>query len=51
MFATLKQDFLIWTGEVSQILREQVIDLDPHEYCIGAVFVISIGYVLLSGRN
>ncbi len=47
MIASIQQGFLNWAAEISRLLREQVVDLDPQEYCIGAVFIIAIGYVSL----
>ena len=46
-----KNHFLHWVYQIKQIMRTEFLDLEPHEYCIGAVFVISIGFVLLSGRR
>lgn len=51
MLFELKTSFLLWTVQVQRYLRSEVIDLEPHEYCIGAVFVIAVGFVMLSGRR
>jgi hypothetical protein len=51
MFDQLKYGFLQWTREVKYLLIDEYVDLEPHEYCIGAVFIIAIGFVLLSGRR
>lgn len=51
MFVEVKTRFLMWTIQVQRYLRSEVVDFEPHEYCIGAVFVIAIGFVLLSGRR
>ncbi|MCP4169458.1 MAG: hypothetical protein GY758_01655 [Fuerstiella sp.] len=47
----MKFSLLQWTREVKRLLLDEYIDLEPHEYCIGAVFVIAVGFVLLSGRR
>ncbi|MCA9049171.1 MAG: hypothetical protein KDA89_10615 [Planctomycetaceae bacterium] len=51
MWFKFKAAFTLWTVQMKSLLRNEVVDLDPHEYCIGAVFLISIGFVLLSGRR
>ena len=51
MLNQLKFGFLQWARQVKHLLIDEYIDLEPHEYCIGAVFVIAIGFVLLSGRR
>jgi hypothetical protein len=51
MLFEVKTHFLMWTVQVERYIRSEVVDLQPHEYCIGAVFVIAIGFVLLSGRR
>ena len=51
MFFKIRMAFSLWTMQMKGLLHNQVIDLDPHEYCIGAVFVIAIGFVLLNGRK
>jgi hypothetical protein len=51
MLNQLKYGFLRWTREVKHLLNDEYIDLEPHEYCIGAVFIIAIGFVLLGGRR
>lgn len=47
----VKRTFDQWTVQMQRLVRNEFVDLDPHEYCIGAVFVIAIGFVLLSGRR
>lgn len=47
MLASIKHSVTQWAMEVNGIIRSELVDLDPHEYCIGAVFVIAIGFVLL----
>ena len=51
MLYQLKQSFRVWTYQMNHYLRNEFMDLEPHEYCVGAVFVIAIGFVLLSGRR
>ena len=51
MMMAIRRTFNQWTMEMSQLMRNEFVDLEPHEYCIGAVFVIAIGFVLLSGRR
>lgn len=51
MLFELKTSFLLWTVQVQRYLRSEFVDLEPHEYCIGAVFVIAVGFVMLSGRR
>jgi len=51
MFASIKTSFLLWVSQLQQLVRSEYLDLEPHEYCIGAVFVIAIGFVLLNGRQ
>lgn len=51
MLFEAKNRFLMWTVQVERYLRSEFVDLQPHEYCICAVFVIAIGFVLLSGRR
>ena len=36
---------------LQMFLRRAFVDFQPHEYCISAVFVIAIGFVLMSGRR
>lgn len=51
MISQLKTDFLVWSVQVKRYMQSEFVDLQPQEYCIGAVFVIAIGFVLLSGRQ
>ena len=51
MMLTTKRYFDHWTFQMKQFVRNEFVDLEPHEYCIGAVFVIAIGFVMLSGRR
>lgn len=51
MITEAKTSFLLWTVQVQRYLRSEVINLEPHEYSIGAVFIIAIGFVMLSGRR
>ncbi|MEZ6125903.1 MAG: hypothetical protein R3C49_22475 [Planctomycetaceae bacterium] len=51
MLTGLKNEFLAWTVQMESYMRRELVDLQPHEYCIGAVLGISIGFVLLSGRR
>ena len=36
---------------LQMFMRRAFVDFQPHEYCISAVFVIAIGFVLMSGRR
>ncbi|MCA9082964.1 MAG: hypothetical protein KDA81_02860 [Planctomycetaceae bacterium] len=51
MWLKIQSAFVLWTVQLKQLLRNEVVDLEPHEYCIGATFVIAIAFVLLSGRR
>lgn len=51
MFQQIKTSFLQWSFEVKTYLGNEVVDLEPHEYCVLATFTIAIGFVLLSGRR
>ncbi len=51
MYYQVKNAVRAWSYEINQYVRDEVMDLEPHEYCVGAVFVIAIGFVLLSGRR
>ena len=51
MMLAVKRYFDHWTFQMKQLMRNEFVDLEPHEYCIGAVFVIAIGFVMLSGRR
>ncbi|MEO1980291.1 MAG: hypothetical protein ABGZ24_07230 [Fuerstiella sp.] len=51
MLNQLRVEFLQWTGQVKHLVANKADNLQPQEYCIGAVFVIAIGFVLLSGRR
>ena len=51
MFHQLKTGVMRWGFEVKTYLRNEVVDLEPHEYCVLATFIIAIGFVLLSGRR
>ncbi len=51
MLYQLKAGFLQWTGQVKYLVFDEVVDLDPQEYCIGAVLIIAVGFALLSGRR
>jgi len=51
MFYQLKLSFRVLTYQVNDYVRNQLFDLEPQGYCVGAVFVIAIGFVLLSGRR
>ena len=47
MWTEAKRKVLRWAGDLDNIFREGMCDLEPQEYCIGAVFVIAVGFVLL----
>lgn len=47
MFTSIKQAVFVWAMDINRIIREEVVDLEPHEYCIGAVFIIAVGVVTL----
>ena len=47
MFSEIKREVLFWASDVNRIIRDEFVDLEPHEYCIGATLVIAIGFVLL----
>ncbi|MEQ9412053.1 MAG: hypothetical protein RIK87_30355 [Fuerstiella sp.] len=51
MLSTIKREFVLWTIEINRLICEEIVDLDPHEYCIGAVLLIAVGFMLLSGRQ
>jgi len=51
MLSEVKSTVFLWSLQMQRYLRNELIDLEPHEYCIGAVFVIAIGFVLMSGRR
>lgn len=51
MFYQLKSSFMLWAYQVKHHLLDGVLDLNPQEYCVLATFIISIGFVLLSGRR
>ena len=36
---------------LQMFVRRAFVDFQPHEYCITAVFMIAIGFVLLNGRR
>lgn len=51
MLNQLRIEFLQWTGQVKYLVADKAGNLEPHEFCIGAVFVIAIGFVLLLSRR
>ncbi len=51
MFQQVKNGVMQWGFEVKTYLQNEVVDLEPHEYCVLATFTIAIGFVLLSGRR
>lgn len=51
MFTQLKTEFLLWTMQLNAFMQDRLGHLQPIEYCIGATFVITIGFVMLSGRR
>ena len=36
-----------WAYSVTDLMQERYLHLSPDDYCIGAVFLIAIGYFLL----
>ena len=51
MIAEAKYQVQLWGSQMKQLMGDSFNGLDPQMYCIGAVFVICIGFVLLSGRR
>ena len=51
MFNQLYNGFSLWAFQLKNYIHSEVIQLQPHEYCVMATFTISIGFVLLSGRR
>ena len=47
MWSSISNSVSRWGSSVSDLMRERYLHLSPDDYCIGAVFVIAIGYVLL----
>lgn len=47
MIASIKQNVVNWAMDVNRLISDELIDLDPHEYCVGAVLIIAIGFVML----
>ena len=37
--------------QLKGIVRKEVGDLEPHEYTVGLLFCMAIGWILLSGRR
>lgn len=50
MWSSVSNSVARWASSVSYLMRERYLHLSPDDYCIGAVFVIAIGYVLLLRR-
>lgn len=50
MLMTVSSAILTWLSQVQNIVTQQFSHLSPDEYCIGLVFCICIGFVLLRGR-
>lgn len=51
MIAEAKYQVQLWGSQMKQLMGNSFNELDPQMYCIGAVFVICIGFVLLAGRR
>lgn len=51
MISEIKREFVQWAGQVNGIISDKLIHLSPQDYSIGGVFIIAIGFVLLSGRR
>ena len=47
MLAGITNHVTQWASDVKRLISDQVVDLEPHEYCVGAVFIIAIGHLLL----
>lgn len=46
-----KYQIMVWSMEMQKLIGKSFGSMDPQMYSIGAVFVICIGFVLLSGRR
>jgi hypothetical protein len=51
MFTGIKTGFINWLLQLRALVRHELMDLDPHEYTLGLLFCIAIGWILLSGRR
>lgn len=51
MFNQLVNGFSLWIFQLKSFISGRMLDLQPQEYCVMATFIISIGFVLLSGRR
>lgn len=51
MISEIKREFVLWASQVNGIISDKLIHLSPQDYSIGGVFIIAIGFVLLSGRR
>jgi len=51
MLHQLKSGFFQWTGQLKHLVFDELVDLDPQEYCVGAVLIIAVGFALLNGRQ
>ena len=47
MLAGITHSIVDWASEVNEIISREVVDLEPHEYCVFGVVVIAIGHVML----
>lgn len=43
--------FQVWTREFQHLIEQKFNTMSPQDYCIMLVFCISIGFVLLRGKN
>lgn len=51
MISEAKYHVIVWSMQMQGMMGKMFGNLDPQMYSIGAVFVICVGFVLLSGRR
>ncbi len=51
MFLSIIDGFSNWVAQLQRVLISRFDHLTPNEYCMMLLFCISVGWMLLRGRN
>lgn len=51
MVSEAKHQIVVWSAQIQKLAGRSFHEMDPQTYSIGAVFVICVGFVLLSGKR